>query len=95
MSATINAIDINSATIIVRNYFKKAIWGDEKFNEKVDAKMNLLFNFIPTSVKQTPSQDYEIICELLSGVFSPEKKTYKVLVGNDGIILSVERIEKE
>lgn len=95
MCATSNTIDINSATAIVRNYFKKAIWGNEKFNEEADAKINLLFNFIPTSVKQTPSHDYEVICELLAGVFSPEKKTYKVLVGNDGLVLSVERMEKE
>ncbi len=95
MSATINNIDINSATAIVRNYFKKAMCGNEKFKDEVDAKMNLLLNFIPLSVKQTPSHDYEIVCELIAGVFSPEKKKYKVLVGNDGFVLSVEIVENE
>jgi len=96
MCATSNTIDINSATAIVRNYFKKAIWGNEKFNdEELDAKINLMLDFSPLSAKQTPSHSYEIICQISEGVFSSKKEKYRVLVGNDGIILSVERIENE
>ncbi len=92
MSATINNIDINSATAIVRNYFQKSVFGDKKLLDK-DIINFLDFRII--SAKQTPSQDYEIMSELSKDVFLFEKEKYKILVGNTGSILSVERIEKE
>ncbi len=58
MDTTLNDLNADSATTIVRNYFKK-VMGEKKLydHDWID-----WLDFKVIHVKSTPSHDYEIIC---------------------------------
>lgn len=91
MDTALNSLNADSATMIVRNYFKK-VMGEKKL---YDQNWIDWLDFKVIQVKPTPSYDYEVICEMKEQPLSNKKEKYRVLVGKDGIISSVEREERE